>query len=85
MTQEQFQRAVEINNRLEDLKEVKRCIDNTSEHRLYYAYRSSDGDYRCCSYWGMRPISNMLDKHDVMIRQEIEDEIVQLKREIEIL
>lgn len=85
MTQEQFQRAVEINNRLEDLKEVKRCIANTSEHRLYYAYKCSNGDYHCCPDWGMRPISNILDKHDVMIRQEIEDEIVLLKREIETL
>lgn len=31
----------------------------------------------------MRPIAELLDKHDRMIRQEIEDEIEKLNQEIE--
>ena len=39
-------------------------------------------DYHLCSDWGMKPISSILDKHDRMIRQEIDDEISLLKEEI---
>ena len=33
----------------------------------------------------MRLISDILDRHDVQIRQEIDEEIAKLKREIEAL
>lgn len=86
MTQEQFQRAVRINDRLEELARVKKEIDDTSKHRLWYAEKSSSGsDYRLTSEWVMRYISELLDKHDLMIRQEIDNEIEQLKAEIETL
>ena len=86
MTQEQFQRAVKINDRLEELARVKKEIEGTVNHRLWYAEKSSCGsDYRLTSEWVMRYISDLLDKHDLMIRQEIDNEIEQLKAEIETL
>ena len=86
MTQEQFQRAVKINDRLEELARVKKEIDETSKHRLWYAEKSSCGsDYRLTSEWVMRYIGELLDKHDLMIRQEIDEEIERLKAEIETL
>ena len=86
MTQEQYQRAVEINYRLQELARVKKEIDETSKHRLWYAEKSSCGsDYRLTSEWVMRYISDLLDKHDLMIRQEIDEEIERLKAEIETL
>ena len=86
MTQEQFQRAVKINDRLEELARVKKEIDETSKHRLWYAEKSSCGsDYRLTAEWVMRYIGDLLDKHDLMIRQEIDNEIEQLKAEIETL
>lgn len=84
MTEEQFHRAVRINDRLEELARVKKEIDNTSKHRLWYAYKGCD-DYRLTSEWVMKYISDLLDKHDLMIRQEIDNEIEQLKAEIETL
>lgn len=84
MTDQQFNRAVEIQKRLEDLADTKKRIENTKEHRLYYATKYSD-EYRCCPDWAMRPIADLLDKHDLMIRQEIEDEIASLLKEIESL
>ena len=84
MTQEQYQRALQIGERLENLARVKKEIDDTTKHRLWYAEKSSSGsDYRLTSEWVMRYISELLDKHDLMIRQEIEEEIEQLKAEIE--
>lgn len=84
MTQEQFKKAVHINDRLEALKKTKEKIAKTSEHRLYFAYKSSD-EFRCCPDWSMRPIADLLDKHDRMIREEIDEEIERLTKEIETL
>lgn len=84
MTQEQYQRALQIGERLDNLARVKKEIDNTTKHRLWYAEKSSSGsDYRLTSEWVMRYISELLDKHDTAIRQEIDEEIKQLKAEIE--
>lgn len=83
MTEQQYNRAVAISNRLDALGDVKKQIEGTSTHRLYFAYKRSDGSYSCCPDWTMRPIAELLDKHDLMIRQEIEDEIERLKKEIE--
>lgn len=86
MTQEQYQRAVKINDRLEELARVKKEIDVTTDHRLWYAEKSINGSgYRLASEWVMRYIGELLDKHDLMIRQEIDKEIEQLKAEIETL
>lgn len=84
MTEQQYNRVCEINDRLKALDDTKRRIANTKEHRLYYATRYSD-EYRCCPDWAMRPIAELLDRHDRMIRQEIDDEIERLRKEIESL
>lgn len=83
MTQEQYKRVVEINNRLSELECVKSEIRETEMHRLWYANKGSEG--QLTSEWRMRYISELLDKHDKMIRQEIDDEINRLKTEIETL
>ncbi|MBR1436151.1 MAG: hypothetical protein IJ584_13695 [Bacteroidales bacterium] len=82
MTEQQYRRACEIKDRLEALADTKKRIGNTQENRLYFATKYSD-EYRCCPDWAMRPIAELLDKHDRMIRQEIEEEIERLKKEIE--
>ena len=83
MTEEQYIRAVQINNRIETLNNVKKEIEGTRDHRLWYAEKSlSSSDFRLCSEYRMLDISEILDKHDLMIRQEIDDKIEQLKAEI---
>lgn len=86
MTKEQYQRALQIGERLENLARVKKEIDDITKHRLWYAEKSSSGsDYRLTSEWVMRYISELLDKHDTEIRQEIDEEIKRLKEEIKML
>ena len=86
MTEEQYKRAVQISNRIETLNNVKKEIEGTRDHRLWYAEKSiSSSDFRLCSEYRMRDISDILDKHDLMIRQEIDDMIEQLKAEIKTL
>jgi hypothetical protein len=84
MTQEQYQRAVMIYDRLIELAQVKKEIDDTSKHRLWYAWKG-ESNWRLTSEWVMKYIGDLLDKHDQMIRQEIDNEIERLKAEIETL
>ena len=79
MTQEQYNRAVEIEKRLIELKAVKYEIGDTSSHLLSYC----NSDYNPCAKWNMRTISDILDRHDKMIREEIDNEIEKLKKKIE--
>ena len=86
MTQEQFKRAVQISDKLEALNETKERIKETEKHRLWYAYKSEPGrDWELRPEWLMGFIYDILEKHDVMIRQEIDEEIERLKAEIETL
>lgn len=47
--------------------------------------KDCDGDYRPISKYTSCYIAKLYDKHDLLIRQEIEDEITALKKEIETL
>ena len=82
MTPEQYKRAVQINDRISELEKVKKEIKETTKHRLWYAEKCERG-WGLTSEWIMCYISKILDKHDQMIRQEIDDEIAALKAEIE--
>ena len=84
MTQEQYKRAVQINERISELEKVKKEIKETTKHRLWYAEKC-ERDWKLTSEWVMRYISELLDKHDTAIRQEIDEEIKRLKEEIETL
>ncbi len=87
MTIEQYNRAVQINNRLGELQQVKKEIENKKKHRLWYACDMGEFNSRwvLTHEWEMRQIGKILDKHDLMIRQEIDEEIERLKAEIETL
>lgn len=85
MTQEQYNRAVEIKKRLDDLERVKDVIKGTVSHRLTYSEESGSSGWKVCWPNTMRLIGDILDKHDLMIREEIDEEIKNLKKEIETL
>lgn len=85
MTEEQYNRAVEISERLYELEKVKKEIANTAMHKLSYLYERGDGSYGLCSEYIMKYINILLDRHDKMIREEIDAEIENLKKEIETL
>ena len=78
---------MQINNCINHLTETLDHIKDKGKHRLWYAYESGEfgSDWRLTAEWAMRNISDILDKHDLMIRQEIEEEIERLKKEIETL
>ena len=85
MNKETYNKTIAINNRLSQLQKVKEELKGTYCHYLTYAvkgYTFSDRDSLCSCYI-MEYISAILNKHDKMIRQEIDDEIAALNKEIE--
>lgn len=88
MTEQQFTRAVEIHNRLEALERVKREITpspNSDTKTMLSYIEKRESNYSVCYPSTLRLISESLDKHDEMIRQEIADEINNLLDEIKTL
>lgn len=83
MTQEQYNRAIVISERLKELEGVKREIQGRVTHRLSYIHEINIGEYNHCNEYYMSKIDTILDRHDNMIREEIDAEIEKLKREIE--
>lgn len=84
MTTEQYTRAIQISERLKDLEQVKKAISSTTRNRLTYE-REGDVGFDAHPSWAIKPIGNILDRHDKMIREEIDQEIEALTKEIEAL
>lgn len=82
MTQEQYNRAVDINKRLEELEIVKKELNIPS--RFILTYCDTDDDEPCLR-WTIAYIADILDRHDKIIREEIDAEIERLTKEIETL
>lgn len=87
MTEEQFNEAVRINNRIEQLEKVKKEISSLTNNKLSYIQKGNSirDDWKIVGEWTMRFIADILDRHDKQIRQEIDKEIAKLKKEIEAL
>lgn len=84
MTQEQYQRAIEINKRIEQLNQVKEEIKGSKTFLTYAKRAQAQRDFdSLCRDWLMAYISNILDNHDKQIREEIDNEITELEKEIE--
>lgn len=79
MEKEKFERAIAINNMVENLEGIKKMID------VCYKLTYVDEDNKGCSEWRMQPIRDLLDKHNAMIREEIQQKIDSLNAEIETL
>lgn len=84
MTQEQYQRAIEINKRLNELNQVKSEIHGKSTHYLTYMRESNTLTANTpCNAYVMTFIAGLLDMHDKQIREEIDNEIKELEQEID--
>ena len=82
MTQEKFEHIIKIHYRLDELKAIKNEIQNEVNHKLAYVSTNKSSP-TIVSEWKQRVIGDLLDKHDRMIREEIDQEIDQLNKEIE--
>lgn len=82
MTQEQFEKSIELKKRLDGLNEAKNRIDDTKRHRLSYIEKSGS-DWSAVYVGWLEGIDYILDRHDVQIRKEIDEEIQKIYKEIE--
>ncbi len=89
MTQEQFDKAIELKSKLSALARAKKEIENTVTHRLSYIERrersfcDSGPDWRLSDVDDLKCIGDILDHHDIQIRNEIDERIEQIYKEIE--
>ena len=86
MTKEEFEKICAIQRRLVALQNVKEYIRGERTIRLTFErlYPLMD-EWGRCDYTNLRPIDDILKKHASMIRQEIDEEIAKLEKEIETL
>ena len=87
MTEEQLNEALRIKDHITQLESVKGEIAGMSSHRLSYIQKGSsfNGDWKVVPIHRISVLSDILDRHDMQIRQEIDEEIEKLKKEIEML
>lgn len=93
MTQKQFSAAIQLHHRLERLYRAKKEIEeSTTGRRLSYIKSNADRgfgysgpEWSVCDVDYLAVIGPIFDKHDEMIRKEIDEEIEALKKEIETL
>lgn len=89
MTTEQYNRAVEIYHQIKSLARTKhtiQCLPNDSNYEFklsFIEHRKSAGPKNWNISDDMDAIQDILDKHEKMIRQEIEYKIKMLNQEIE--
>ena len=84
MTKEEFEKICAIQRRLVALQNVKEDIRGERTMRLTFErHYSLMDEWRQCDYTNLRPIDDILKKHASMIRQEIDEEICLLEKEIE--
>lgn len=74
MTQQQFERAIQIAKRLEELQLLKREINANNDCKLVFT---------CINGYYSDFIRDLLDKHKSSIKHEIDLEIKNLKEEID--
>lgn len=68
MEKDKFKRAIEINKRLVELNDVLKAISTNKVCSLNYVNKTN----KCVLGWKREYISDLFDKHDKIIRAEIQ-------------
>jgi hypothetical protein len=86
MTEEQFEKAIEINDKLSDLENLTDELKALDVSLTYVHKTGRDGIAECNSIYGWSiedAVKDILKKHDTQIREEIEQLTATVKKEIE--
>lgn len=84
MTQEQYNRAIEINDRLKELNLFLDTLKHYTKPILCYSYNNVSYKQVICDDLVYK-LEDIFTRHDKIIRKEIEDEIKNLQDEIKTL
>lgn len=85
MTQDQYNKAIEINNRLKELNLFLDYLKHYSKPILCYSSYNNISCTQVICYDLIYKLEDIFIRHDKMIREEIKNEIKKLKDEIKIL
>lgn len=88
MTQEKVQQIIVLHQTIERLEEVRQFLNSRSNHRLSYLkhYPSTSlgrESWEIVDMNKMKFIGDILDRHDGMIREELDKRIAEYKQELE--
>lgn len=81
MKEEQYERAIQIHYRIDALETIKADLSRVDNKLTYVSKTNGEELYS----YHFKHIADILDKHDLQIRSEIDAEIESLKKEIETL
>lgn len=82
MTEEQYIEAIAIHSRLVALQECRLFLEKRNNPKLTYSYEPYVNEIKLCPGRKMQPLAEILDRHDAMIREEIDREIEELTARI---
>lgn len=81
MKEEQYERAIQIHYRIDALETIKADLSRVDNKLTYVSKSKGEELYP----YDFKHISDILDKHGLQIRAEIDAEIESLEKEIETL
>ena len=82
MTEEQYQKVISLDKRLNELKGVHRILDNNNTHLSYYEKGYYGHQDQLCDIKELSPIKDILAKYENIIRLEVKGEIENIKKQI---
>lgn len=82
MTEEQYQKVISLDKRLNELKGVYHMLDNNDTHLYYYKKGYLGHHDSLCSLEDLSPIKDILAKYENIIRLEVKGEMEAIKKQI---
>lgn len=82
MTEEQYQKVISLDKRLNELKEVYHILDNNDTHLSFYKKGGWGDSDKPCNSRDLSPIKDILAKYENIIRLEVKGEIESIKKQI---
>lgn len=82
MTEEQYQKVISLDKRLNELKGVYHILDNNDTHLSYYREGYLCNNDKLCDLKDLSPIKDILAKYENIIRLEVKGEMESIKKQI---
>lgn len=82
MTEEQYQKVISLDKRLNELKGVYHMLDNNDTHLSYYRKGYLGNSDKLCDLKDLSPINDILAKYENIIRLEVKGEMESIKKQI---
>lgn len=82
MTEEQYQKVISLDKRLNEIKKVYHILDNNDTHLSFYKKGDWGDSDNLCNSRDLSPIKDILAKYENIIRLEVKGEIESIKKQI---